>query len=120
MIEVSFRYPGNSYHQFTQLLGMIADGSGNRVVVKPEQWSHSKLYGTVRFTKLQHYLELTLYKPDGSIAFSYRDFCFGVQEKWLSNDQQECAQIIRNHAKRVAARIQTLFPSAKIIEVDES
>lgn len=114
MTETNFRYPGNSYSQFSQLLGMIADGSGNRVVIKPEQWGHSKLYGTVRFTKLQHYLELALHKPDGSVAFSYRDFCFSIQDRLFSNLKQECAETIRKHAEDVANRIRALFPSVKV------
>lgn len=114
MTEAAFRYPGNGYQQFSQLLGQIADGVGNRVVVLPEQWEHSKCYGVVRLSKLQHYLELALHKPDGSIAFSYRDFCFGIQDNRFSNIRQECAQTICKHAEDVAVRIRALFPDIKV------
>ena len=111
MTKASFRYPGNDYDHFSKLLGLITENVGDRVVVRPEQWEHSKCYGVMRLSKLQHYLELTLYKYDDSIAFSYRDFCFGIQDNRFSNIRQECAQTICNHAKEVAARIQTLFPN---------
>lgn len=114
MTESSFRYPGNNSHQFSQLLGLITENVGDRVVVRPEQWEHSKRYGATRLSKLQHYLELALYKYDGSIAFSYRDFCFGIQDSRFSNTRQECAQTICNYAKEVAARIQALFPNMKV------
>ncbi len=114
MTQESFRYPGNSYDQFSKLLGLITENVGDRVVVRPEQWEHSKCYGVTRLSKLQHYLELALYKYDGSVAFSYRDFCFSIMDNRFSNLQQECAQTICNHAKGVAARIQVLFPNMKV------
>lgn len=114
MTEASFRYPGNNSHQFSQLLGLLAEGAGDRVVVRPEQWEHSKCYGVTRLSKLQHYLELALYKPDGSVAFSYRDFVFGIQDQRFSSLRQECARDIVNNAKTVAARIQSLYPSVKV------
>ena len=114
MTEAGFRYPGNNHRQFTQVLGLIAEGYGDRVVVRPEQWEHSKCYGVTRLSRLQHYLELALYKPDGSVVFSYRDFCFSILDQRFSNIRQECAQTICNQANAVAARIQTLFPNVKV------
>lgn len=109
MSKEEFRYPGNKFRDFSTVLGMIADGNGNRVVVQPEQWRHSKCYGRGRISNLKHYLIVTLHKPDGSVAFSYRDFCFGAQERSLSNDQQEYADLIFRHATAVALRINDLF-----------
>lgn len=114
MTEASFRYPGNNNHQFSKLLGLLAEGAGDRVVVRPEQWEHSKCYGVTRLSKLQHYLELALYRPDGVVAFSYRDFVFGIQDQRFSNLRQECARDIVNNAKTVAARIEALFPNIKV------
>jgi len=114
MTKNGFEYPGNNHHQFSKLLGLLAENAGNRVVVRPEQWEHSKCYGVTRLSKLQHYLELLLYKPDGNIAFSYRDFVFGIQDQRFSNLRQECARDICDRAKEVAARIQALFPSVKV------
>lgn len=110
----AFSYPGNDSGKFSQLLGLIADGTGNRVVVRPEQWERSKCYGPTRLSKLQHFLELALHKADGSIAFSYKDFCFGIQDNPFSNTRKECAQMICQHAKDVAARIRILFPDVKV------
>lgn len=121
MTEASFRYPGTNNYQFSQLLGLLAEGAGDRVVVRPEQWEHSKCYGVTRLSKLQHYLELALYKSDGTVAFSYRDFVFGIQDQRFSNLRQECARDIVNNAKSVAARIETLFPNIKVsVETEPS
>ena len=120
MTEASFRYPGNNRTQFSQLLGLLAENVGSRVVVRPEQREHSKCYGVARLSKLQHYLELALYKPDGSVAFSYRDFVFGIQDQRFSNLRHECARDIVNNAKTVAARIEALFPNIKVNVETES
>ncbi len=121
MTQADFRYPGKGYHDFTKLLGLLANGAGNRVVVRPEQWEHSKCYGVTRLSKLQHYLEVVLYKSDGSVAFSYRDFVFGIRDNRFSNLRQECANDIVNNAKSVAARVQSLFPNVTVeVEVEEN
>jgi len=115
MKKDSFRYPGNDLHRFRELLGLLAQGGvGNHVVIQPEQWSHSKCYGVVRLAKLQHYLEVALHMPDGSVAFSYRDFCFGIQDDRFGNVRKECAQTICEHAHVVADRVQFLFPNANV------
>jgi hypothetical protein len=110
----AFRYPGNNSHQFWRLLSLLSEGAGDRVVVRPEQWESRKCYGVVRLTRLKHYLELALYKSDGTIAFSYRDFVFGIQDRPLSDLRQECARNIVSKAEMVAARIGELFPNIKV------
>ena len=116
--ESRFRYPGNYYGDFTRLLGLIADGAGSRVVVRPEQSEARKLYANIGITQLRHHLYLALHRAEGGIVFSYRDFCFCIQDQPYSNlrpnVRQESAQTLCGYAWQVAARIQALFPNANV------
>lgn len=92
------------------MLGYIGNGSGTRVTVEPEQWENHKCYGMSQLTKLQHFLQINLYGPDGKVVYSYRDFCFGMLKDELSNMQLDCQRDIYKRAQTVVARIKMMSP----------
>ena len=114
MSKEEFRYPGNEYRSFTTLLGMIASDDGDRVTIQPGQWLHSKCYGVTRQGKLQHYLEIKLHAVEKGVVFSYRDFCFGVQDPRSDSIREDYARTICSHARTVNLRIKELYPKMQV------
>ena len=115
-----FRYPGNDVTRYQRLLGLLVSAVGYRVVVRPEQWEHRRSYGVTHNSWLRHYLEFVVYKPDDSIAFSYRDFVFGIQNDHLSSTEQESTKLIVLKAELVAANLRSLFPKVPVeVVLDE-
>ena len=109
-----FRYPGNDYKEFCRLLGRMTDLDLTHVVIQPQQWLHSKCYGNVRLGQLKHYLELALFKPNGEMETSYRDFTFGIRDGSVQY-RQEQASDLHKQAEAVAARIRELIKGAVVV-----